>query len=129
LLSKDAKRSVEKKEPDMSNLGFRIFSKMDWVAPSVIERYLEAKLPTSNIADVMGRFGAIGQGIHPINEDGVYLVGTAFTVRVPPSDNLMVHKAMDLAKLGDIIVVEASGDMRSKAKSTSPRKAYGSGPS
>jgi regulator of RNase E activity RraA len=93
------------------NVGFRIFTKIERLASSVVERYFEAKLPTPNIADVMGRFGAIGQGIRSINEHDMYLVGTAFTVRVPPSDNLMVHKAMDLAEPGDVIVVEAGGDM------------------
>jgi RraA family protein len=100
-----------REELRVSNIGFRIFSNIERVSPSVIERYSETKLPTSNIADVMGRFGAIGQGIRSLNKDGIHLVGTAFTVRIPPSDNLMVHKAMDLAGTGDVIVVEAGGDM------------------
>ena len=37
------------------------------------------------------------------------MVGTAFTVRTRPGDNLMVHKAIDMAAPGDVIVVDAGG--------------------
>ena len=39
------------------------------------------------------------------------LAGPALTVKVPPGDNLMVHKAIALAQAGDIIVVDAGGDL------------------
>ncbi len=94
----------------MTNVGFRVIGEVERVASSVIGGYAEARLATPNIADVMGRFGAIGQGISTLNDDDVYLTGTAFTVRTHPSDNLMVHKAMDIARPGDVIVVEAGGD-------------------
>jgi regulator of RNase E activity RraA len=73
--------------------------------------FLEARPPTPNVTDVMCRFGAVGQGVHPINGDEVYMAGPAFTVKTHPSDNLMVHKALDMAEPGDVIVVEAGGDM------------------
>jgi RraA family protein len=37
------------------------------------------------------------------------LVGTALTVKTRPGDNLMVHKALDLAAPGDAIVVDGGG--------------------
>jgi RraA family protein len=37
------------------------------------------------------------------------ILGSACTVRVFPGDNLMVHKSLDVAKPGDIIVVDAAG--------------------
>lgn len=95
----------------MSNMGFRVRGGIERAAPSVVAGFSEARPPTPNVADVMGRFGAVGQGVHPINGDDVYLVGTAVTVKTHPSDNLMVHKALDLAKPGDAIVVDAGGDM------------------
>lgn len=95
----------------MSNIGFRVLDEIKRSDSAVLRGYSEAKPPTPNIADVMGRFGAMGQGIHPINGDEIYVVGSAFTVKTHPSDNLMVHKAMDLAEPGDVIVVEAGGDM------------------
>ena len=37
------------------------------------------------------------------------MLGTSFTIRVPQGDNLMFHAAMDLAKSGDVIAVDAGG--------------------
>ena len=51
-----------------------------------------------------------GAGLRPIN--GSPLLGTAFTVKVPAGDNLFFHIAMDLAKPGDVIVIDAGGDTR-----------------
>jgi regulator of RNase E activity RraA len=39
------------------------------------------------------------------------LVGNALTVRTRPGDNLMVHKAIDIAKPRDVIVVDAGGEL------------------
>jgi RraA family protein len=37
------------------------------------------------------------------------LAGPAFTVKTAAGDNLLVHKALDMAKKGDVIVVDAGG--------------------
>jgi RraA family protein len=42
----------------------------------------------------------------------VQLIGPALTVKVFPGDNLMVHKALDVAKPGDVVVVDTSGSHR-----------------
>jgi RraA family protein len=47
--------------------------------------------------------------IRPINTNP--LIGTAFTIKTRPGDNLIVHKALDLAEKGDILVVDAHGDL------------------
>ena len=39
------------------------------------------------------------------------LAGPALTVKTRPGDNLMLHKALDLAEAGDVIVVDAGGDL------------------
>ena len=39
------------------------------------------------------------------------MAGPAFTVKTRPGDNLMVHKALDLAEPGDVLVVDAGGDL------------------
>jgi regulator of RNase E activity RraA len=41
--------------------------------------------------------------------DGVSLVGTALTVRIPPEDSVMVHKATEMAREGDVIVIDMQG--------------------
>jgi regulator of RNase E activity RraA len=42
---------------------------------------------------------------------GGWLGGPALTVRTRPGDNLMVHKAIDMAEPGDVIVVDAGGEL------------------
>lgn len=64
-------------------------------------------MPVANIDDNMGRIAAIDAAIAPLGKG--QLLGTAFTVRVPQGDNLMFHAAMDLAKPGDVIVIDAGG--------------------
>lgn len=52
--------------------------------------------------------------IHPLNE--MPLLGTAFTVKTAIGDNLFIHEALDLAKPGDVLVIDAgSGNNRSLA--------------
>ncbi len=64
-------------------------------------------IPAANLADCMGRNAAI-VGLAPLN--GSALLGVAFTVRCPAGDNLMFHAALDLARPGDVLVIESGGD-------------------
>lgn len=92
--------------------GFRVVREIERVPEETVEGFRDARLATPNVADVMWRFGAVGESIHPIGDASAYLAGAALTVRTRPTDNLMVHKALELARPGDIIVVEAGGEMR-----------------
>jgi 4-hydroxy-4-methyl-2-oxoglutarate aldolase len=56
----------------------------------------------------MGRCNGMIAEIKPA-WPGAKLVGTALTVRTFPADNLMIHRAVPLAKPGDILVVNAGG--------------------
>jgi regulator of RNase E activity RraA len=38
------------------------------------------------------------------------MVGTAFTIRTRPGDNLAIHQALELVGPGDVIVVDGGGD-------------------
>ena len=67
----------------------------------------KAKVGKLNIDDCMGRTAAMHCRIHPMNKGN--LVGTAFTIKVPEGDNLMFHKAMDMAQPGDVFVIDAGG--------------------
>lgn len=88
-------------------VGFRIFTNIQRPPQELVEKF--RGLPSSNIADNMGRLYCIGHQIRPLNN--VPLLGVAFTVKAPQGDNLMFHRALDLAKPGDIIVVDGEGDM------------------
>lgn len=68
-----------------------------------------ATIPVACISDVMMRLAAGGPSLRPVG--AAALCGTAITVRVPPGDNLMVHKAIELARPRDVIVVDAGGDL------------------
>jgi regulator of RNase E activity RraA len=66
-------------------------------------------LAVANISDAMSR-GTGTSALHPMHRTR-RILGRAFTVRTRPGDNLMVHKAIDAAQPGDVIVVDAGGDM------------------
>jgi 4-hydroxy-4-methyl-2-oxoglutarate aldolase len=65
-------------------------------------------IPTGVISDAMGRTGSMGAEIKPV-WPRARIVGPALTVRTFPADNLMIHKAVTLAKPGDVLVVNAGG--------------------
>lgn len=73
-----------------------------------VERF--RALPVANISDVMHRMSAAQANLRPLHREGL-LIGPALTVRTRPGDNLMVHKALDMAVPGDVIVVDAGGDL------------------
>jgi len=89
-------------------IGLRILKRKRKVDATVVEKYRE--LPVANISDSMNRMTAGGARLRPMHSGGV-MCGPALTVKTRPGDNLMVHKALDLAEAGDIVVVDAGGDL------------------
>ncbi len=87
--------------------GCHIYADFDRPDPAIIEGF--RGIPAANIDDNMGRCAAIDGAIARISRSRAPLVGPAFTVRVPEGDNLMFHKAMDMAKPGDVVVIDAGG--------------------
>ena len=67
-----------------------------------------AKKPTAAISDGMNRIGG-APGLRPMSR-AVPLAGPALTVHTRPGDNLVVHKALDLAKPGDVLVIAGDGN-------------------
>lgn len=65
---------------------------------------------TAIISDNLERLpGAIG--IRPFHRVTQTMAGTALTVRVAAGDNLAIHKALELVKPGDVVVVDGDGDI------------------
>jgi regulator of RNase E activity RraA len=89
-------------------IGFCIAPRAPAVDPALLDAF--RGVPTPIASDNMARLFAGGTGLRPYH-DGTPLIGTALTVRTRPGDNLMVHKAIDLAEPGDVIVVDAGGDL------------------
>ncbi|MCU1405338.1 MAG: proA 1 [Glaciihabitans sp.] len=73
---------------------------------TLIDRY--SRVPAANVGDAQERFG-VATGIHAVWA-GARLAGPAFTVWTRAGDNLYLHKALDAAQPGDVIVVNGSGD-------------------
>jgi len=67
-------------------------------------------LPVAKNRDSMARMTAGGPRLRPMHKSG-YLAGPALTVKARPGDNLMIHKALTMAQPGDVIVVDAGGDL------------------
>lgn len=70
---------------------------------SIIERL--AAIEAATLSDVLGRHGAMAARMRPL-ADGYRLAGSALTVQCPAGDNLMVHKALQLAQPGDVLVID-----------------------
>jgi len=89
----------------MTNIGYRIHSKINRPSRELVEGF--AGIPVANIADNMNRLACIDAKIRPMNK--APLLGTAFTIKTRPGNNLLLHKALDMAQPGDVIVVAAQG--------------------
>lgn len=68
-------------------------------------------VPTTTLADLLGRAQVLDLGIRSLWTPAPRLAGPAFTVRCPPGDNLMLHAAIHRAEPGSVVVVE-SGDLQ-----------------
>lgn len=90
----------------MSDVGFRIFPPKR--APREVVK-LYAGFSTPNVSDNMNRLNGACAGIRPMH-GLARLLGSAFTVKTRPGDNLMVHKALDMLQPGDALIVDAGGD-------------------
>ena len=88
--------------------GFRVLRRERKVGTDVVERF--ARLPVANVSDSMSRLTAGGARLRP-RHGGGGMAGPALTVKAPPGDNLMFHKAISLAEPGDVIVIDAGGDL------------------
>jgi regulator of RNase E activity RraA len=89
-------------------MGFGFLTNFERPPRKVWEEYRD--FATSNIADAMGRFGAMEHSIKPIAER-MKIVGPAVTVRLRTGDNLMAHQAIAIAEPGDVIVIDAAGNV------------------
>ena len=90
----------------MANPGMRI--KQNFVRPdrTLVEAF--ANIPVANIGDNMNRTTCMNARVRPMNS--APLLGCAFTVKVRAGDNLMLHKAIDMAQPGDIIIIDAQNE-------------------
>ena len=89
-------------------VGCRIRRNFERPAKELVEAF--RGIPVANIDDNCGRIAAVDASIYPLNPKA-RLLGTAFTVNAPAGDNLLFHKALDMAQPGDVIVLANKGSM------------------
>ena len=87
--------------------GFRVKAEFRRLDSHFMEQF--AEFDTPDISDLLNRMYAMDPGIARLTSSHHRLYGPACTVKVFPGDNLMVHKSLDVAMPGDIIVIDAHG--------------------
>ena len=98
---------------------FDVVSSSKWPAGYMINPNVEpldprwlsefSKIPAAAVSDCLGRnVGGLGLNAFHGNKP---MLGSALTVRVRPGDNLMILKAMQMARPGDVLVIDGSADL------------------
>lgn len=90
------------------SIGLQILKRRRAVDLQLARAFLD--IPVANVSDCMSRMSAAGPDVRPMHAGG-RMAGPALTVKVRPGDNLMIHKALELATAGDVIVVDGGGDL------------------
>ncbi|HWQ79230.1 MAG TPA: 4-carboxy-4-hydroxy-2-oxoadipate aldolase/oxaloacetate decarboxylase [Anaerovoracaceae bacterium] len=72
-------------------------------SPELIAAFLEQS--TATVHEVMGKRGAMHSSVKPL-ASGMKACGPALTVKSHAGDNIMVLKALDLAREGDMLVID-----------------------
>jgi 4-hydroxy-4-methyl-2-oxoglutarate aldolase len=65
-------------------------------------------LAAATVYEAAGRRGSVDPGIKPLGR-GIRVLGPALTVECHPKDNLMLHKALQIAQEGDVLVASTQG--------------------
>ncbi len=75
-------------------------------AAGLVELYRE--LPVATVSDVLGPGHVLNARVKPVRP-GMRIVGCAYTLRLPVTDNLGMHVAVKDAQPGDVIVADQQG--------------------
>jgi len=89
--------------------GFRVRYEIERPSPELVDAFKDFESP--DVSDLMNRLYTMNQAIRNVTDPGLRILGPACTVKVFPGDNLMVHKALDVARPGDVVVVDAGSSM------------------
>ncbi len=87
--------------------GFRVRTNYPCADRDQIDRLSGFEVP--DISDRLNRLYSLDSGIGYLNQTPRLLAGSVCTVRVYPGDNLMVHKALDICRPGDVVAIDAHG--------------------
>jgi 4-hydroxy-4-methyl-2-oxoglutarate aldolase len=85
-----------------------IVRQIERLPKEVVEEFKKTSTPSVHQSIVTKEENVMDPEIKPIAR-GTKLAGPAVTVFCPVGDNLMMHKAMTIAKPGDVLVINAQG--------------------
>lgn len=89
--------------------GFFIAERQNTIPADIIAAF--QVIPVAVAGDCMGRITGT-TGLQRYHQDvNISVCGPAITVKVRPGDNLMIHKALEQAQPGDVIVIDGGGDL------------------
>lgn len=83
---------------DLERPDGRLVERLEDISPNDVGHHLHFGFPSADI-----------QYMETGPSGPLTVVGPALTVRIPPEDSTMVHKATELAEPGDVIVVDMQG--------------------
>jgi regulator of RNase E activity RraA len=86
--------------------GFRVRHEVARPSPATVTRL--GAFDTPAVSDLMNRLYTMNPAVHSLAGENLRILGPACTVKVYPGDNLMVHKSLDIASPGDVVVVDTS---------------------
>jgi regulator of RNase E activity RraA len=86
--------------------GFRLRWHIERPDLETLDRFAPFETPV--ISDRMNRLYTMCEAIRSLTPQAPAILGPACTVKVYPGDNLMVHKSLDVAQPGDVVVIDAS---------------------
>jgi RraA family protein len=89
----------------------RLFTAPSWDRVAAAKTRRLGQVPAANVGDALQRMTVMDGGIRLFTERAAGLVGNALTVDVRSGDNLAVHRALDEARPGDVLVVNGHGDV------------------
>ena len=85
--------------------GFRVALDFPRLDPVLMRLF--GLFETPDISDLLNRLYSVDSAIHCLTGSHHRLCGPVCTVKVFPGDNLMVHKSLDVAQPGDVVVIAA----------------------
>lgn len=83
-----------------------VYTDIERPSREIIEAYAEEAAAT--VYEASGRKGSVDPAIKPIAR-GMRILGPAVTVSCKANDNLMLHKAIQIARPGDVLVATTEG--------------------
>lgn len=89
-------------------LGYEVYQRISRPDRALVEQF--RGVPTADLGDVMNKRGAMTPSLAPLYRPIRSVVGTAITVSVPDGAFETIKIAIDTAREGDIVVVNAGGN-------------------